>query len=113
MIFGEGNRGNVYNLFTQIAGKRFLMFGKGKNRKSMAYVENVAAFIEYSLDFKPGIHIYNYVDKPDLDMNSLVSTVRGVLFGKPNVGIRLPRLWELGLATLQTFFPGCSEDHYL
>lgn len=97
VIFGEGNRGNVYNLFTQIAGKRFLMFGEGKNRKSMAYVENVAAFLEYSLKFKPGIHIYNYIDKPDLDMNSLVSTARGVLFGKNNVGIRLPKLVGIGL----------------
>ena len=66
VIFGEGNRGNVYNLLKQIASRRFVMFGSGKNRKSMAYVENVAAFLEYSLSFKPGLHIYNYIDKPDL-----------------------------------------------
>ena len=41
----------------------------------MAYVENVAAFIEYSLSFGPGIHIYNYVDKPDFAMNTLVQTI--------------------------------------
>lgn len=92
VIFGEGNRGNVYNLFKQIARKRFVMFGRGTNRKSMAYVENVAAFLEYSLSFKPGLHIYNYVDKPDLDMNSLISTARNTLFGKKNVGLRLPSL---------------------
>lgn len=103
VIFGEGNRGNVYNLFTQIAAKRFLMFGKGKNRKSMAYVENVAAFLEYSLNFKPGVHIYNYIDKPDLDMNSLVSTARGVLFGKKNVGIRLPKAVGIGLGHTADF----------
>ena len=66
------------------------MFGKGKNIKSMAYVENVAAFIEYSLSFKPGLHIYNYVDKPDFDMNNLVTFVRNKLFRKNNVGFRLP-----------------------
>jgi GlcNAc-P-P-Und epimerase len=90
VIFGEGNRGNVYNLLKQIASGRFLMVGSGKNRKSMAYVENVAAFLEYSLSFKPGSHIYNYIDKPDLDMNTLISDARKTLFGKTNVGLRLP-----------------------
>ena len=59
VIFGEGNRGNVFNLLKQIASGRFMMFGNGKNKKSMAYVENVVAFLEYSLSFKPGLHIYN------------------------------------------------------
>ena len=90
VIFGEGNRGNVYNLLRQIASRRFLMFGDGTNRKSMAYVENVVAFIEYSLAFEPGIHIYNYIDKPDFDMNTLISRARNILFGKDNVGLRLP-----------------------
>ncbi|MEM4360079.1 MAG: NAD(P)-dependent oxidoreductase, partial [Candidatus Bilamarchaeaceae archaeon] len=44
VVFGEGNRGNVYNLLKQIASGRFIMVGNGKNIKSMAYVENVAAF---------------------------------------------------------------------
>ena len=96
VIFGEGNRGNVFNLLKQIASKRFVMFGNGKNRKSMAYVENVAAFLEYSLSFKPGLHIYNYIDKPDFDMNTLVSEARKTLFGKNNVGLRLPAF--LGIA---------------
>ena len=97
VVFGEGNRGNVYNLLNQIATRKFLMIGDGKNKKSMAYVENVAAFLEYSLSFKKGIHIYNYVDKPDLDMNTLVSRVRKKLFKKNNVGIRLPAF--LGMTT--------------
>jgi nucleoside-diphosphate-sugar epimerase len=96
VIFGEGNRGNVYNLLKQIASRRFVMFGNGKNRKSMAYVENVAAFLEHSLSFKPGLHIYNYIDKPDFDMNTLVSEARKTLFGKNNIGLRLPAF--LGMA---------------
>ena len=90
VIFGEGNRGNVFNLLEKIASHKFVMFGKGKNRKSMAYVENVAAFLEYSLSFKPGVHVCNYIDKPDLDMNTLISEARETLFGKNNVGLRLP-----------------------
>jgi nucleoside-diphosphate-sugar epimerase len=96
VIFGEGNRGNVYNLLKQIASRRFLMFGDGMNRKSMAYVDNVAAFLEYCLSFKSGLHVYNYIDKPDLDMDTLVSEARKTLFGKNNVGLRLPAF--LGLA---------------
>ncbi len=96
VIFGEGNRGNVYNLFRQIASRKFVMFGDGTNRKSMAYVENVAAFLEYSLSFKQGLHIYNYIDKPDFDINTLVSEARNTLFGKNNVGLRLPA--SLGMA---------------
>lgn len=96
VVFGEGNRGNVYNLLNQIASRKFFMIGSGKNKKSMAYVENVAAFLEYSLSFNPGIHIYNYIDKPDLDMNTLVSKVRNILFAKNNIGIRLPA--SLGVA---------------
>jgi nucleoside-diphosphate-sugar epimerase len=103
VIFGEGNRGNVFNLLKQIASGRFLMFGNGENRKSMAYVENVAAFLEYSLSFKPGLHIYNYIDKPDFDMNTLVSEARKTLFGKNNVGLRLPSFLGMGIGYFADF----------
>src|SRR5690606_41923624 len=75
VVFGEQNRGNVYNLLKFIASGKFVMVGNGRNVKSMAYVENIAAFLEYSLGFGPGVHLYNYVDKPDFDMNSLVKKV--------------------------------------
>ncbi len=76
VIFGEDNRGNVYNLLNQISRGRFLMIGRGDNRKSMAYVGNVAAFINYCISTsKPGCRIINYVDKPDLSMNELLSQV--------------------------------------
>lgn len=90
VVFGEGNRGNVYNLFNQIANNRFVMVGKGLNKKSMAYVENVAAFIEYSLTFPSGNHVYNYVDKPDLAMNALVRAVRTQLGQPGGIGLRIP-----------------------
>jgi nucleoside-diphosphate-sugar epimerase len=103
VIFGEGNRGNVYNLLRQIASHRFLMFGDGTNRKSMAYVENVVAFIEYSLSFEPGLHIHNYIDKPDFDMNTLISSARKTLFGKTNAGLRLPGFVGIALGYLADF----------
>lgn len=90
VVFGEQNRGNVYNLLRQIASGKFVMVGHGENRKSMAYVENVAAFIEYSMSFKPGVHIYNYIDKPDFTMNSLVANVNIILGRSEKIGFRLP-----------------------
>lgn len=97
VIFGEGNRGNVYNLLNQIASGRFIMIGNGKNIKSMAYVENVAAFIEHSLSFDKGIHVYNYVDKPDFDMNTLISKTRMTIYGKGKIGLRLPAIFGLSI----------------
>ncbi|WP_108507845.1 NAD-dependent epimerase/dehydratase family protein [Polynucleobacter acidiphobus] len=90
VVFGERNRGNVFNLLRQIASGKFVMVGDGLNRKSMAYVENVAAFIEYSLNFKPGVHIFNYIDKPDFTMNALVVHVNNLLGRSSEIKFRLP-----------------------
>ena len=90
VVFGERNRGNVYNLLHQIASSSFMMVGNGRNRKSMAYVENVAAFLEYALSFVAGEHLFNYVDKPDLQMNELVDKVRSVLGKKATPRIKVP-----------------------
>jgi nucleoside-diphosphate-sugar epimerase len=91
VTFGEQNRGNVYNLLRQIASDKFVMVGDGLNRKSMAYVENVASFLQFATTaFKPGVHIYNYIDKPDSSMNSLVGTVKRMLGRPERIAFRLP-----------------------
>ena len=95
VIFGEGNRGNVFNLLNQIASGKFLMVGKGENTKSMAYIGNIVAFLETCIATEQKYGVYNYVDTPDLTMNQLVSQVRAKLKGKTGVGPRLP--YWLGL----------------
>ena len=97
VVFGPGNRGNVYNLLKQIAGGRFVMIGAGQNRKSMAFVDNVAAFLAFTLTLPAGVSIYNYADKPDFDMNALVSLIRERMGRGHGVGPRLP-LWAAHLA---------------
>lgn len=91
VIFGERNRGNVYNLLKQIASGKFLMIGKGSNKKSMAYVGNVAAFIQHCIETqKPGgYRIFNYIDKPDFNMNELAAQVEKSL-KKKIPSIRIP-----------------------
>jgi nucleoside-diphosphate-sugar epimerase len=90
VVFGEGNRGNVYNLLRQISTGKFMMVGTGRNKKSMAYVGNIAAFLAHCLTMGPGVHIYNYVDGPDMSTADLVEHVWRCL-GKEGRPTRMPR----------------------
>lgn len=89
VIFGERNRGNVYNLLKQISSGKFMMIGKGQNKKSMAYVRNVVAFIKDRLkNLEPGFHIFNYADNPDFSMVELIHRIEERMKIKiPNIKI--------------------------
>lgn len=90
VIFGEGNRGNVFNLINQIASGKFMMIGRGTNQKSMSYVGNIVAFLEFMVHEKTsGFNIYNYVDKPDFTTNDLVYHT-GKILGKNIPTIHIP-----------------------
>lgn len=90
VVFGERNRGNVYNLLRQVASGFFVMVGPGRNLKSMAYVGNLVEFLIAMINASERKLVFNYVDKPDLTMNQLVPAVRGIL-GKNNSGfLRIP-----------------------
>lgn len=79
VIFGENNRGNVFRLMNQVVSKKFVLIGSGQNKKSMAYVENVSAFIMKNLiNQKKGIHIYNYSDSPDLTMLEFINKIKKI-----------------------------------
>jgi hypothetical protein len=42
------------------------------------------------VNFKPGVHIYNFIDKPDFTMNSLVAHVNRILGRSQKIDFRLP-----------------------
>ena len=84
-VFGPSNRGNIFNLFRQVISGRFIMVGDGRNRKSMAFVENVVDALLFVMA-RSGSLIVNYADKPDLCMNELVEIVCRA------GGLRVPRL---------------------
>jgi nucleoside-diphosphate-sugar epimerase len=89
VVFGEGNRGNVYTLIHQIASRKFVMIGDGSNHKSVCYVGNLVPFLVQLLDAKAGVHITNYVDKPDLTMQEFVKMVRAELGARKRL-VRIP-----------------------
>ena len=101
VIFGENNRGNVYNLLNQIASGRFVMVGSGQNKKSMGYVRNISQFLILLLNADPGVHIYNYADKPDFTMEDLVTLVFTTTSDGRTIKFRLP--YAIGLAGGYTF----------
>lgn len=90
VVFGEGNRGNVYNLAKQVSSGRFVMVGKGENRKSMAYVGNIVGYIASRLEAPTGIEIRNFADKPDLSTKELIAILRDEMNAHAASGIRLP-----------------------
>ena len=95
VIFGERNRGNVYNLLRQISTGKFLMIGRGNNKKSMAYVGNIVSLLRYFIEEKPqGYNVYNYVDKPDYTMNELITHISKVL-NKFIPTVRIPYFFGL------------------
>jgi len=96
VVFGENNRGNVYNLIKQISGGKFLMIGSGENKKSMAYVGNVAAFLKFKLNKKEKFEIYNYADQPDFKTKDLINVIYNQL-GKNVPKISLP--YALGIVS--------------
>ena len=85
VVFGENNRGNVYNLINQIVRGKFLMIGDGKNQKSMGYVGNISAFLASLVNAPSGINIYNFADKPDLSSNEIVRIVKDEMDLKRNI----------------------------
>lgn len=90
VVFGPKNRGNVYNLLSQISSGRFMMIGRGKNKKSMAFVENITDFIRYCIEKNMnGYQLFNYADKPDLTTKQLVCHSQKLLEGKA-INIRIP-----------------------
>jgi nucleoside-diphosphate-sugar epimerase len=98
VVFGPSNRGNVYLLLEQITRGRPVVIGDGGNRKSMAYVGNLAEFLVHALGFGPGVHLYNYADKPDLDMNALV-TLAGQALGRRGP-VRIPYVFAMAAGTI-------------
>jgi len=79
VVFGEENRGNVYNLINQISSGKFAMIGNGENKKSMGYVGNIAKFLCELKSSDKKLDIFNFAGKGDLSTKQIVEIVRDEL----------------------------------
>jgi len=99
VIFGPRNRGNFYNLINQVASSKFVMVGRGKNYKSLAYIDNVIDFVKKSLELDKGNYCFNFIDKPESNMNKIMSVIYEAL-GKKKPKIYIPFFIAYSLAKL-------------
>ncbi len=76
VVFGEHNRGNVFNLLQQVTSRKFLMVGTGNNFKSMTYVGNISTFLSQKTRAKEGVEIFNFADKPDLNSANIIQIIK-------------------------------------
>jgi nucleoside-diphosphate-sugar epimerase len=93
-VFGEGNRGNIYNLLKQLHSGKFMMVGKGENKKSIGYVGNIAAFLVFLIEKEESCEIYNFSDKPDMTSREMVDFVQKE-FGRDNRIPSIPYIFGL------------------
>lgn len=101
LIFGEGNFANMYSLIRQIDRGRFFHFGPKDTVKAVAYVGNIIrATAQWAEQMPPGVSVYNYVDKPDLPVDEMVTIIADAL-GRKRPRKRFP-LW-LGVAAGKLF----------
>lgn len=94
VVFGENNRGNVYNLLNQIASGKFAMIGDGLNKKSMGYVGNIALFLSSLKNSEKQLDIFNFAGQGDLSIKKIVEIVKDEL-EMPNKYISIP--YSVGL----------------
>jgi len=86
-IFGEGNRGNIYNFMKFVLEKKYFIIGRGDNKKSIGYVENIADFLVFVLKLKEGNkYVFNYADKPDLSIKELTVIIKKI------AGLKVPSI---------------------
>jgi len=112
VVFGEGNRGNIFRLMERIYSQKFCMIGNGKNRKSIAYVGNLVMFIIKTLDFDKGVHIYNYADKSDYQMNEFIRVIYHNMQLSPPI-IRFPYFLGYLLAIFLDFISSLTNKNFI
>ncbi len=96
MVYGPGNKGNVYRMIAAVDRGRFALIGRGENRRSMVYVKNV---VEATLAVArrrdlPG-DVYLVTDGTDYTVRELYEAIarglgrRPLPFGIPLFAARL------------------------
>lgn len=104
VVFGPGNKANMYNLISQIAKGRYLFnFGNGRNIKSLVYVKNLVDFVLFLLDHPTAaqntVEIFNYIDSPQLTIRETIETIHQSI-DKPMPRVTIPLSAALGFGKI-------------
>ncbi len=76
VVFGPGGEGTVGQFLRHVTGPDFTHFGEARTRRSLAFVDNLAAFLAFLHQSPAGTSLYNYADLPDLEIAEIVAIVR-------------------------------------
>ena len=99
-VIGEGDRGNVARLIEAIDKRRFLWIGKGENRKSLIYKQDVARACLKVIGKTEGIDVFNVTAEP-----SKISEIVSKISEELNV-----KTWRLKISPkLLNFFFNINE----
>ncbi|OPY89501.1 MAG: 3 beta-hydroxysteroid dehydrogenase/Delta 5--_4-isomerase [Syntrophaceae bacterium PtaU1.Bin231] len=100
MVYGPGNRGNVYRMIAAVDRGRFALIGRGENRRSMVYVGNVVeATLAVARRRDLPCDVYLVTDGTDYSVRELYEAIaRGL--GRRPMPCGIPLFAAKGLARL-------------
>ncbi len=117
MVYGPGNKGNIYKMISAIDKGYFFMMGDGQSTRSMVYVGNVveAALSVIGKDIANG-KVYIVTDGMDYTVKQLYATIAQSLGKKSssfhipfNLAKQLAKIGDLGSSLLGNWIPFNSK----
>lgn len=81
VIYGPGNRANIFSMVEGIDRRRFLHVGKNENIKSLVSIGNVVAAVQFLLGRQqvPGSIVYNLVDAQSYSVRAIAEIASSAL----------------------------------
>ena len=90
VIYGPGNRANMFAFVSAIARNRYILVGKNANLKSVVSLANVVHAVEFlTKRMKKGVETYNLVDRESYSVAELAALIQKEL-GKTGGFLQLP-----------------------
>lgn len=91
VVYGPGNKANMFSLIQQIDRGLYFHIGKADNVKSIAYVENLVQATLFLLKnvSQSGVSIFNYADEPQLTTRQISTQIAHVLNKKIRITLSL------------------------
>lgn len=84
VVYGPGNKGNIYRMMAAIDKHRFMMIGRGNNKRSMVFVGNVIdALMKASVREAGGNKLYIVTDEIDYAVRELYNVIAKALGRRP------------------------------